>query len=153
MKKYDMNAPWPSAKPRGPKRRMYTATIITATNTASAITRCGASNVPPATDAAAGPSMSRVVTRRRPRSGSFTDRLLIIPSIAAKITTVTGCPMSARTPDMTTVASAIDAVATLASCNRPRPGSTPVNLVRSSASHAFHRTDAVSHATTTEELT
>ena len=58
MKKYGMKPAMPSAKPRGPNRRTYTAATVTPTNTTSASTRCGASSVPAVTATAAGPSMS-----------------------------------------------------------------------------------------------
>jgi hypothetical protein len=135
VRKNGMNAAMPSANPRGPKRRTYTAATVTATNTASATTWKGASSVPTVIATAAGPSMSSVVVRRRRRPGSFTARLLIIASTAAKITRDTGWPVSVRTQDITATASTIDAEPIAASRSRSSPGSIPVTAVRTSAHH------------------
>ena len=84
--------------------------------------------------------MSSVVTRSRLRSGSFTAKLLTIASIVANTVTVTGWPVSTRIQDMTAAASIVDAIATAARRSRSSPGSSPVRVVRSSASLACHHT-------------
>ena len=137
-KKYAITAAMPMAKPRGPKRRMYTPPTMIATNTVSATTGWGASTVPSATAAMAGSTSSAVVSRTRCTAVSLTAMLLTIARTAAMITTV-GCSSVSRCSMIATMsARTIDSSAPVARRSRTRPGSIPVAAVRNSAQRVRH---------------
>ncbi len=69
-----MNATMPSARPRGPNRRMYTAANTMTTKTTSLATLCGESSAAAVMDTAAGTGSSVIVIRCWRGSGSLTDR-------------------------------------------------------------------------------
>lgn len=85
-----MNATMPKARPRGPKRRIYTAAKTMTTNTKSLAKRYGVSRAAAAIDSAAGSGSSAIVMRCCRGSGSFTDRAAIIVMRAPSSATVSG---------------------------------------------------------------
>ena len=84
----------PSARPRAPKRRMYTAVNTTTTKPMSAATLCGASSAAAVRESAAGTGSSAIVIRWRCGSGSLTDRAAIMVMTTPSNATVSGCPVA-----------------------------------------------------------
>ena len=85
-----MNVTMPSAVPRGPKRRAYTATNTTNTNRTSPITGCGDTSAAAVMASAVGSGSSAMVMRCRRGSGSFTERAETIVISAPSSATVSG---------------------------------------------------------------
>ncbi len=125
-----MNVTIPSALPRAPNRRRYTALNTTATNTMSLTTLCGASSVPAVMASAAGSGNSAIVIFCWRGSGSLTARPETIVISTPSSATVTGWPVARVSRKRITRAQASAAVVRLAIRSRSNPGSEPINQFR-----------------------
>ncbi len=125
-----MNATMPSALPRAPKRRTYTAVKTMATKATSLATAYGASSAAAVMDSAAGSGSSAMVMRCWRRSGSLTDRDATMVMTTPSRATVRGCPAALVTRYMISSEQPSAAVVRVAIRSRSRPGSDPIHQFR-----------------------